>query len=290
MFEFKAKTAGITLAIIVAMLLVVAGANWLSGISKGISQTIKNSSGNEEKIGLPETKLKKDGDRTNILILGIGGPDHISGTLTDSLIFASAKVDQNEADFISMPRDMWVFYSSEGYPAEGISGYTYKQGWQKINEIYHLSGGQEKPNIEAAGHIAKKVSDITGHPVHYTVIINLDGIKEIVDIIGGIEIDGVQMSGDEATAYVRDRSGPGSDFDRMKHQQEVLLAIQKKLGGENDLGFTEVLELYNTAQKNILLAEEYIDLNGQNIYILRPSAGLENYDEIQNFINKILDI
>ena len=326
MFEFKAKTIGITVAIIAAVFLFIAVASWISGISKDISQNIKNSSKEEENsIGLPKTELKKEQDKTNILLLGIAGEDHISGTLADSLIFISIRENQNKADLISIPRDMWVFFASEDYPAEGVSGYTYEQGWQKINEMYHLSGGQEKPNIEATRHLTQKISEITGQPIHYTAIINLNGTEKIVDILGGIEVDGVQMTGKEAAAYVRDRSGPGSDFDRMKHQQKVLLATQKKLEEIDGLDFSKIFELYNTVQENIvtdagldeflgfyellgkispentgmhtlaiaennLLTEEYINLRGQNIYILRPSAGLENYEEIQNFINEILSI
>ncbi|MEX2144878.1 MAG: LCP family protein [Candidatus Spechtbacterales bacterium] len=324
MFEFKAKTALITAGIILGMLALAAGASWISGIAKNASENIKNSQMEENnQFGLPKTELKKDKERTNMLLLGIGGPDHTSGTLTDTLIFASVKTETKEANFISIPRDMWVFYESEDYPKEGVSRFTYQDGWQKINEIYHLSGGQEKPNIEAARHVAKKVSEVTGQPVHYAVIINLNGVEKIVDILGGIEVDGVHMTGNDAVKYIRDRSGPGSDFDRMKHQQAVLLAIQNKLTKQEELGLSKLLELYNAAQENIvtdagsdeflgfyelmgkidpentnmhtiaiagnnLLSEEYIDLNGQNIYTLRPSAGKENYEEIQKFIGEIL--
>lgn len=309
-------------------LLVLLGA--VFGISWGFSSmadkfksaedlTYKSEGPEEKSFNLPSLKslaetvtLKNDNGRTNMLFLGISGEDYISGDLADTIILLSLNKETQEAHMFSVPRDLWV--SRDGQ-------------FQKINELYRVAGGTEQPDVEKAGAMRQKMEEITGQPVHYTIIINLEGIKEFVDLVGGVETEEGHKNGEEALFYIRDRSRPGSDFDRMARQQKLIVALIEKiisgegLGGESDAQMEDLLSTYeayfssdisvfqlyqlegsskNISTENIemhtitpaqdnLLYSDYTEWRGVQAYTLHPTAGLEDYSEIQGFINSVLE-
>jgi polyisoprenyl-teichoic acid--peptidoglycan teichoic acid transferase len=187
--------------------------------------------------------LKSSNDRTNILILGVGGGTHEGADLTDTMMVVSLNV--------SIPRDIW----SE----------TLKD---RVNSAYHY--GEEKK--KGGGLLLSKVvaEDVVGLPIHYSFLLDFSGFKEIIDMLGGIEVNvskaftdedypiagkekdscpgdptnrcvyetihfdvGMQhMDGERALKYVRSRHAEGeegSDFARGRRQQDVLVALKDTL-------------------------------------------------------------
>lgn len=111
--------------------------------------------------------LKENDGRVNILALGLDvRSDNSPGILTDTIIVASIDTRGKNAALISIPRDLWVPLSQ-----------TYSG---KINSAYSLGG------IDLT---KKKVEEILGIPIHYWGIINFEGFKKAIDVLGGIEID-----------------------------------------------------------------------------------------------------
>lgn len=126
------------------------------------------------------------------------------------------------------------------------------------------------------------------------------------------------LNGDAALYYVRSRFG-SSDFDRIKRQQEVVDSLKNKalslgvLGnpikifsildivGDNirtDMGLGDIREMTNLAQSSDRIPVEtgFLDtsqgglltaktINGS--FVLVPSAGDENFDEIRKFFKNI---
>lgn len=193
-------------------------------------------------------ELKSTSDRTNILLLGVGGGDHEGADLTDTMMIVSLDQDKKTAAFISIPRDIWSD--------------TLKD---KVNSAYHY--GEEKK--EGGGLLLAKViaEDVVGVPIHYSLLLDFSGFKEIIDLLGGIDVNvsaaftdndypiagkekdtcpgdptnrcvyetihfdaGIQhMDGERALKYVRSRhaeGAEGSDFARSRRQQDVLIAIK----------------------------------------------------------------
>lgn len=292
----------------------------LAGVAFGFNYIFKNyvQSGDSqnEPVSPPSADVLRDlldndigGNKFNILLLGVSGIEQYSGELTDSIILASINFERSTANLFSIPRDLWVRTEND----------TFK----KINELYKDAGGDFVPDITAVGLIKNKVEEITGQKVHNSAVIDLEGIKELVDALGGVETDEGFMNGDQALFYVQDRSRPGSDFDRMRRQQQLIEAIVKKISEENITDDqTKTLELYEILQNNLatdisliqlltlsnklenfdseqtglytittnnLLTEEMREIDGQQIYILYPTAGEENYEEVQDFVSGILD-
>jgi LCP family protein required for cell wall assembly len=108
--------------------------------------------------------------RTNILLLGIGGGSHQGADLTDTMIVLSLDNASKSAALISIPRDIWSD--------------TLKD---KVNTAYHY--GEEKQ--QGGGMLLAKViaEDVIGIPIHYCLVIDFSGFKDIVDLLGGIDVN-----------------------------------------------------------------------------------------------------
>jgi LCP family protein required for cell wall assembly len=122
-----------------------------------------------------------------------------------------------------------------------------------------MSYAQRHPDEYPKGGMASLTEEIgflLGAPIDYYAAVNFDGFKKLIDRVGGVTIDvkqaiddpnyggwgipgkfGIKLSvgrhtldGATALAYVRTRKGLGdNDFNRARRQQELLLALQKKL-------------------------------------------------------------
>ena len=293
---------------------IVAAIFGLNYINKNYIQPGVSSAPNDAQTSYFDlNKLKSTSDKDeslNILLLGISGEGYKSGELTDSIILANLNFETKKINLISIPRDLWI---------------TNRQGEkQKINELYKLEGGTEKPSLNSAEQLKESLKEIVGQDIQKIAIIDLSGIKNLVDLLGGVQTEEGYMDGDQALFYVRDRSRPGSDFDRMLRQQKLITAIINKVTkneGEILNDQATILQLFNLLEKNFasdipflemstfgtalkgtnmdniglhtittnnLLQEEYRDVNGQNIYILYPKAGEGNYSEIHDFIKEII--
>ena len=125
--------------------------------------------GSSAKIDIKET----DG-RTNILILGSDKREfgaESGRNLTDTILVASVGNTDNDVVLISLPRDLWI----SNFNLE--NGYKYSS---KINEVYAKAGIQELRN---------QMEVVLGIPMHYHVIVTFDIFENIINILGGIDIN-----------------------------------------------------------------------------------------------------
>jgi len=196
-------------------------------------------------------------NRLDILILGNRGKKASGGgMLTDSLMVLSYKKDTQEVALISIPRDLFV--EVPGFP-----------GKYKINQAYVL--GETSPSKNGLELAKKTVSNVTGLDIDFAIITDTEALRELVNILGGVEIYETKyksyefygytttvvpgeniLNGEEVLAYVGCRTKCGSDFDRMKNQQKVLIAIKDKIISLNLLTRpNKLLEILDTIGKHI---------------------------------------
>lgn len=173
----------------------------------------------------------KEADRQDILILGIRGQDDPDGgLLSDSIILLSFDKETERTTMVSLPRDLYM--EMPGL----LKG--------KINEIYEVGLTQRNPL-----DFTKKVfSRLSGVFIDNIVVFDFQSFQAIIDTVGGVDLNlkkpfeektqwGYTFSlpaglnhfnGSTALYYVRSRYS-SSDFDRARRQQEVILAIKKKV-------------------------------------------------------------
>jgi LCP family protein required for cell wall assembly len=142
----------------------------------------------------------------------------------DSIHLLGVNVQKRKATVLGFPRDSWV----------SIPGH----GTGKITTAMYLGG----PEL-----MVQTIESITGIRIDFYVLTSFEGLKRMVEGIGGIEVDvpypmhdsfsgsnfsaGLQkFNGKEALAFSRDRhSAAGGDFGRSKNQGRLLLAALRKL-------------------------------------------------------------
>ena len=226
-------------------------------------------------------------DRTNILILGMGGAQHEGPYLTDTIILASIKPSTKQIGLLSIPRDLYV----------PIPNY----GWRKINSANALGVAESK---DGGLLTSKVVSNVFNVPIHYWVRADFNLFKELIDELGGIEIEvekgfvdnqfpgvnftyriisfkkGLQtMDGQKALEFARSRhgtNGENSDFARAKRQQKILYAIKEKFEKENIISQPrKIWGFYNALKDNL---STNLDLS-QSIRLAKLIAEV-NYEDI----------
>ncbi len=199
----------------------------------------------EELLGREEKTLKKDptGKFTNVLLVGLDTRENSGLLNTDTIIMASYNYETNNITLLSIPRDFHVEVEGE------VPWYN------RINSIY--STAEQKEEGTGITALQDTVERVTGQEIQYYAIVDFKAFVEIIDTIGGIDInvensftdylyplgDGYQtisfeagpqtMDGETALIYSRSRrslqNNEGSDFARAKRQQKVIIALKDKL-------------------------------------------------------------
>ena len=192
-------------------------------------------------IGHNITLKGKEENRINILLLGIGGNEHKGKYLTDTIALASINPKTYQSAILSIPRDFYVKIPDSSYHTKINALYTYGIRNEKMSE---------KDSIQL---IEKSVAEITGEKIHYYVILDFTGFKEIINILDGINI---QVSNDiydtrypgpnnsyqtfeitkgfhkldaeTALKYARVRHTKDGDFGRAYRQQQIIASARKK--------------------------------------------------------------
>lgn len=155
--------------------------------AKNVLNKVAPNSGllNSMMKNLPLVENKLDGEdegRVNIVLLGMRGKGVAGGgTLADTIMVASLRITENaegkkeyKVSMVSIPRDLYVT----------VPGTTTNT---KINSVYHY--GEEKGKGQGMEAMKQILQDITGQPMHYAIEINFEGFKQIVDTLGGIEVN-----------------------------------------------------------------------------------------------------
>ena len=161
--------------------------------------------------------------RTNILILGIDrSPEGTSLGRSDTIVLTTYMPLTPYIGMLSIPRDLWVIIPGVGE--------------NRINTAHFFAESEKQGQGPLAA--IETVRFNFGIEVDYFVRLRFDGLKEIVDAMGGLEIElenstggygegKHHLDGEQALAFVRDREGT-DDFFRMERGQIFLKSLIKQ--------------------------------------------------------------
>lgn len=194
-----------------------------------------------------------------------------SGLRTDTIMYMQYDTINNQLYMMSIPRDTYT-----------TNSYAYK----KINNIY--TGGKHTDEL------IKEIEQMLDTKIDYYCIINLDMIKEVVDQIGGLDINikeevwkrdkktnewslflkpGQQtLNAKQVEKLVRNRDYSKGDIQREEVQREVMTAlIENMMKKENLLkipGIAKVIvqntDTDITVREAICYASEIKDIDTKN--------------------------
>ncbi len=186
-----------------------------------------------DRDSLREAKVDPNIDDVSILFIGVDDSEKrssASGTTrsrSDALMVATLNEKEKSVKLLSIPRDSYVYIPERGY-------------YDKITHAHYFGG---------VSSTLDTVEGLLEIPIDYYVKMNFDAFMDVVDALGGINVDvpvtfteqnskdkagaihleeGYQeLDGEEALALARTRK-IDNDIERGKRQQLIMEAIMKK--------------------------------------------------------------
>ena len=240
-----------------AVLLLTAATGFASAVSQDEWSAAVAAEPNTETEGLSD-------EWWNVLLLGCDSYTKNDYQRTDSMIIVSINAATCQVKLTSLMRDTWI-------PVPGSSGH------RKLTELCAVGG----PELTI-----RAINESFGMNISDYALISMEGMAEIIDLIGGLDLDvteeerkalnkglfdlsplsgmeqleqsgeGVHLNGNQATAFARIRK-IDSDYVRTERQRTVLLAIADKIKNGASAGtlLTIVTTLMGYVDTNLSLTE-----------------------------------
>ncbi|WP_370866542.1 LCP family protein [Saccharibacillus sp. JS10] len=213
----------------------------------------------------------------NLLILGVDERENDVGR-SDAIMMLTVNPQKHSILMFNIPRDTRTEIVGKGKV-------------DKINHAYAFGG------VDMSVNTVENFLDV---PVDYYVKVNMEGLEQIIDILGGVTVNNpfqfdfegtdyvkgpIHMNGHEALMYSRMRyDDPKGDIGRNDRQQLVLSALIEK--GKSISNLTKVNALLGAVQDHVktnLTKEDMMDL----VSNYRTEIQDVNKDEVQGSGKKI---
>ena len=240
-----------------AVLLLIATTGFASAVSQDEWNAAVAAEPNTETEGLSD-------EWWNVLLLGCDSYTKNDYQRTDSMIIVSINAAKGQVKLTSLMRDTWI-------PVPGSKNH------RKLTELCAVGG----PELTI-----RAINESFGMNISDYALISMEGMAEIIDLIGGLDLDvteeerkalnkglfdlsplsgmepleqsgeGVHLNGNQATAFARIRK-IDSDYVRTERQRTVLLAIADKIKNGASAGtlLTIVTTLMGYVDTNLSLTE-----------------------------------
>ena len=188
-------------------------------------------------IPLTSTLLPNRGERLTLLGLPVSNPFSSWTGIADSEVVVlgmdagggntdtmfTIRVENGQTEIIQIPRDSYV--NSDRY------------GPMKVNALYAYGGTDA---------VKQELTRLMGRPIQHHILVNLEGIRTISDLMGGVTVDvpkrlyyvdnaqglyidlqpGPQLlKGHELEGFLRWRNDGDGDFGRLQRQQLVIKSL-----------------------------------------------------------------
>ncbi len=211
-----------------------------------------------EVFGQGDPADAQDG-RYNVLLLGGDSGDARWGLRPDSVTLASIDAETGRTVLFGLPRNL----ADVPFPAGSPMAVDFPTGFDcsgcYFNGVYtyaldhpEMFPGAENPGLAAT---TQAVEEITGLPVHYYAMVNMQGFQSLVNAVGGVtlrvrtpiaiggiggEVTGTikpgirHLDGYQTLWYARSRAYD-DDYSRMGRQKCVMAAMLKQLSPQQVL-------------------------------------------------------
>jgi len=210
-----------------------------------------------------------------VRIIALGEDRSNPGTRgrSDTIIIAAIDLNNKTVRAVSIPRDTHVWFPD-------------RDKYDKINSAYARGG--PTASLSAAERVL-------GVGIDYYIKTSIDGLKDTVDLLGGVEIDiekdmnyvdrrgglyihlrkGYRLlNGNQALEYVRFRHDKLGDISRIQRQQKFLRAIARKA-----LSSGSIARLPRIA--NEVMSNVETDMSGRDLLALAQMARDVRPEEIE---------
>lgn len=224
-----------------------------------------------DRVRKKPVNLKKK-DSFSMLLLGVdtGAIGRKGGGRADAIVIVTVNPKENKTTVVSIPRDTYTKIAK-------------KNKTTKINEAYSYGG---------AATVINTVQKKFNIPIDYYVEVNMKGIQDVVDALGGVTVKSPlsfsnygynfrkgrnRLNGKEALAYATMRyEDPKGDYGRQTRQRQVINALIAKVVSFRAV--TSQGKLLKSMEKNIktsLTFEEMVLIQ------TKYNGALRNIEQVQ---------
>lgn len=234
--------------LLILLVLVIGVGSFLLLTARDVKHTVDGIQKETKAIdeGVTSEKIKNK-ERINVLLLGIDEREFDSGR-SDALLLMSLDPSTESMDLVSIPRDTRT---------EIIGHNTV----DKINHAYAFGG------VDMSLETVENLLDVD---IDYFVEINMQGLADLVDAVGGVTVENdldwydegfykkdyhykkgqIDLDGQQALGYARMRHlDPDGDFGRNARQRQVIEAVLNK--GANIKSVGKIDDLLAVLGKNV---------------------------------------
>lgn len=221
----------------------------------------------------------------NILVMGtdirdganasIGGV--VDGMRSDSVFLVHISGDRSRIEIVSVPRDSMVPIPACALPDGSMSR---AQSKDMFNDAFSIGGGSTENLATAAACTRRTFEQLTGVRTDEHVVVKMDGVKSVIDTLGGVPICVPQamdspeagldhlragrqvLDGSTSIAFLRARYGTGnglelgSDLARIERQHQFMqAAIAKVQNGHLLTDPATVMAVLDRATKSLSVSD-----------------------------------
>ncbi|MFC6315605.1 LCP family protein [Lapidilactobacillus achengensis] len=238
-----------------------------AGASYGVHMYIQAKTALDKTYSSVDTKKEKKAsvtlakrDPLGVLLLGTDtgdeGRTEVNGN-SDTMIVATVSQSTKKTTLTSIPRDTL---------AEMVGAASFN--FRRINAANNIGGSKMA---------LASVSSLLNVPLTYYVSINMSGLKQIVNAVGGVDVEvafdfayngssfkkgQMHLNGQQALDYARMRKDdPENDYGRQKRQRQVITAIVKSASSVGTIAnFTKLLNAISTNMQTNFTTNQMIDI------------------------------
>lgn len=249
----KSKKLWLKIPLIVILVLILGVGTYAYSVYNNAKKTVNDKMHDPvESIDLGQAKDKiKAAEPLNILLMGVDTRENDKGR-SDALMVLSLDPEKDTMQLVSIPRDTRTTIVGKGKE-------------DKINHAYAYGGSDMT---------IATVEEFLDVDMDYYVRMNMSGLQELVDQIGGITVgndiawqDGkynfdfgpTKLDGDKTMHFVRMRKqDPNGDFGRTKRQRQVIQGIVDK--GASVGSITKISGLIDIMGNNMATNMDFDDM------------------------------
>jgi LCP family protein required for cell wall assembly len=270
---------------VIAFAATFAGASYLDFFNTVKSTGVKTIAQKGQKTAIVDPN---SGQPINLVLMGqdtrdgsenssIGGGTMADEHNADTTMIIQISADRSYINLVSIPRDSMVNAPS----CETTKGTMAARGTVMFNSIFSAAYNYGGDISSAASCTTAALASLTGLDLSLFVVADFQGLKKMIDAVGGVTLcipqnvddnyTGLKLtkglhhlSGTKATQYARLRHGigDGSDIMRTVRQQYLIKALIAQVLSKNFLTNSDQLyQLVHTGVSALQMSEELANVN-----------------------------
>lgn len=258
-----------------------------------LSTFMQGYDSNSTKSTLREQEVKIKEEPFTIMLLGVdqlSTQEEKTEWRPDVIMIVAINPKTNSMKMISIPRDTLVHIANT----------------KRKDKINHAATHARRKNIDGVENTRQTVEEFLNIPIDYYAKINFQGFIDVVDALGGVDVENrfyfstqshtgeplrfsqgaLHLDGEKALAYVRMRKHPkANDLDRNKRQREVISKLVDQMISFE--GFTKFNEVTTAVGENLSYSFKPTDIPSlQKTYSHIPKENTETI-ELKTYTEKI---